>query len=112
MSQSCRAAAKPAIVASIDIDALLLRNQRGGDRPLGPARLGQQHRPGRQVVVPFDEGRRRPESPDRFGVERPDRLADGRIVRVDQKRQARVVTIVRVAGEMNFPTAASGKRAR
>ena len=36
------------------------------------------------------------------GVERPDGVANRRIVRVDQQRQARVVRVLGVAGEMDF----------
>src|SRR5277367_3181589 len=101
------AAAKARTVVSKGIGALW--GLRGLDnRALRPARFAEKRRPGGQVVVPFDQRRRRPEPTDRGRVQRPHGVANRRIVGVDEQRQARIVAVIGAAREMDL--AHRGKR--
>ena len=68
-------------------------------------------RPIRNVVVPFDQRRRRPDAAIARCVERPDAGANRRIVGVDQQRRAGVVFRLGIAGEMDLADMlAAGRR--
>src|SRR5216684_8845015 len=58
------------------------------DHAIGPCGLVEQHGKRRDVGIPLDQGRSRPEALQHLGIERPDTLADPRTVIVDQDRLA------------------------
>src|SRR5262249_37588681 len=99
---STSASAKRPAVASYGMRALRRLSRRGGDDALGPARLGRKRRPRGHFVVPFDQGRRRPASPNRLGEEGPDGFPDRGIVGVNQKREPSVVSFLGIAREVDL----------
>src|SRR5262245_45646909 len=65
--------------------------------------FGGQDGPSRHVVVPFDQGRKRPGARDDALVKTPYGSGNPAAVGIDQKRGAAVVALLIVPTEMNFP---------
>src|ERR1700687_2411025 len=79
------AAATPRWISTSDGIAMLVEDR------LALRRFVQQHVERRNVGVPLEQGRLRPETLDRGAVQRPNRSCDPRPVRADQARPAGVV---------------------
>ncbi len=77
--------------------------------PFGLIRLGLERCESRDVIVPFDQGRQRPASLQRARIKRPNRLADGTVMRIDEKALVLVRLRLEMSGEMDFPHMLDGE---
>ncbi|ODR99207.1 hypothetical protein AUC68_04145 [Methyloceanibacter methanicus] len=80
------------------------------ERAIGPLRLREQCRPGRDVVVPFDQGRHGPSARKRPFIERPNGGGDFASMIVDEQERAIFVRVLRMAAQVNLADMLHGER--
>src|SRR3990172_11555359 len=94
----CRSLSSPMIAAPV------------GDNGVGALRLGEEHRPFRHVVVPFDQGRLGPTAGNGSRIESPDRIGDLMPMILDQDRPSVVIRVLGMAAEMDLAHMLDRKR--